>query len=331
MKKFTYILYAALFIICFNSINQAVLAQNTNMPDQNCFFISSDDCFTIGYTFVRPHVNQPGESQNDKLDIELLYKACSDVKEIKITPTQGGAITIIPTPGVTKDIIVVVNGKSFKDGKLKVTITYASGAKTTVDIIYTGEECGAINPLPIELTSFTGLATQSGINLNWSTASEENNSHFEIERSADGQEYNPIGKVNGHGNSSVALKYSFIDVSPLQGINYYRLKQVDLDERFAFSNTIAVNNDAPDALQLSLAPNPCRNGNCDIIIKNNHNATETRLELKDMAGKVVLTKLVRQKNGVISLSPNDLRNHKGLFILTATSGSTVVNQRVVLE
>ncbi|WP_299826133.1 T9SS type A sorting domain-containing protein [uncultured Pontibacter sp.] len=191
------------------------------------------------------------------------------------------------------------------------------------------EPCLPITPLAVELISFTGLPTESGINLNWSTASEENNSHFEVERSADGTTFEQIGKVDGHGNSATTIDYTFIDPAPHNGENYYRLRQVDFDGQFEYSMVIGVTSTAPDAMQVVMYPNPCRGGDCEVLIRTSKAAQETLLELKDMSGRVVLSK--RVQNGVAQLTPEDIRQHKGFFILTATSGNEVVHQRVVLE
>ncbi|GAB3202567.1 hypothetical protein ABID22_002699 [Pontibacter aydingkolensis] len=333
MKKYTLLLYTALLLVFCSYLPDKAQAQNTNLPDQECFYASPDGCITLGYQSVTPHVNLPGESQNPKLDVEIIFQACTDVTEIRLTPTQGQAVILTGNqiqPGVIQTYAFVVNENSFKDGKLKLTIEFTSGQRVTVDIIWDEAlDCGALIPLAVELTSFTGLPTQNGITLNWSTASEENNSHFEVERSADGQAFEQIAKVNGNGNSSIAINYTYLDINPLQGTNYYRLKQVDYDGQFEYSKTIAVSNDRATAMQVTMAPNPCRNGNCEVLIRNSRETRQTLLELKDMSGKVVLTKLVQR--GAVQLSPDELRQYKGLFILTATSGDEVVHQRVILE
>ncbi len=74
----------------------------------------------------------------------------------------------------------------------------------------------------------------------WNTASERNNSHFSIERSADGRNFTEIGKINGAGESSSSKTYTFNDPKPLKGINYYRLKQVDFDGKFEYSKVVSV-------------------------------------------------------------------------------------------
>ena len=89
--------------------------------------------------------------------------------------------------------------------------------------------------LPVELTQFAAKANDESVSIDWSTVSESNSDYFKVERSIDGSNFDAIGKVKAQGNSVEQINYSFIDEDPVQGINYYRLRQVDLDGSFFFS------------------------------------------------------------------------------------------------
>ena len=93
-----------------------------------------------------------------------------------------------------------------------------------------------INPLPVELTEFTAKKDKKGVVLNWTTNSEINNSHFEVELSYDGINWNTIGIIQGAGNSIEINKYQFIDNQIGSGVQYYRLKQLDFDGTESYSN-----------------------------------------------------------------------------------------------
>jgi lysophospholipase L1-like esterase len=109
--------------------------------------------------------------------------------------------------------------------------------------------------LPIKLSKFDAVAVEKRIDLKWETASESNNSHFVIERSLNGRDFKAIGEVKGKGNSTVKVKYAFSDKSPAPGKNYFRLKQVDLDGKFTFSQVLAVTlKSAPSAALLYPIP-----------------------------------------------------------------------------
>lgn len=98
-----------------------------------------------------------------------------------------------------------------------------------------------IVPLPVSLTKFTARKSGTQAVLQWQTASEQNSRDFTIQRSPDGKNFTVIGVVASAGNSSNATDYTFTDQTPLDGANYYRLKQTDLDEKFTYSPLRLVN------------------------------------------------------------------------------------------
>ncbi|MCH8033064.1 MAG: T9SS type A sorting domain-containing protein [Bacteroidetes bacterium] len=120
------------------------------------------------------------------------------------------------------------------------------------------------SPLPVELVSFTGKVKDQKVYLNWSTATEVNNYGFEVERKnpplnpLQGGDFERVGFVEGHGNSNSQKEYNFIDseINPA-GIYSYRLKQIDNDGAYEFSNQIEVNFNVPIKFELSQNyPNP---------------------------------------------------------------------------
>ena len=110
--------------------------------------------------------------------------------------------------------------------------------------------------LPIELLSFTGKAFIGHNKLYWITKTETNNDFFTIERSGDGMEFTGLGTVKGAGNSNTNLDYSFIDKNPLNGINYYRLKQTDFNGESAYSNIISLASNKDGGV--TIYPNPSK-------------------------------------------------------------------------
>jgi hypothetical protein len=94
--------------------------------------------------------------------------------------------------------------------------------------------------LPIELGEFDAEARPDHVALSWWTASELNNDHFNVERSTNAMDFDPIGAVPGAGTSTSTMHYEFIDHQPLIGISYYRLRQVDFDGQFTYSVTRSV-------------------------------------------------------------------------------------------
>lgn len=114
-------------------------------------------------------------------------------------------------------------------------------------------------PLPVELNSFTGKTTAKGIALNWTTATEVNNYGFDVERKSAGNDWEKIAFISGNGNSNSPKSYSYIDsYAELKSkVNFYRLKQIDSDGKFSYSQEISIKAEmAPNSLKLNSYPNP---------------------------------------------------------------------------
>lgn len=131
---------------------------------------------------------------------------------------------------------VVQNGTCPSTNSAYVTITMTSG-------------------LPIELLYFSGVVCETGNKLYWSTASENNNDYFNIEKTRDGKIWSAISNMKGAGNSSTQLYYSFVDENVESIINYYRLKQTDYDGKFKYSEIISIDNRANKVKEIGKVTN----------------------------------------------------------------------------
>lgn len=153
--------------------------------------------------------------------------------------------------------------------------------------------------LPVNLLNFSGYKNGGKNSLLWSTASEENNRGFEVQRSTDGVIYDAIGFVNSRatgGNSVSTLSYTFDDNNPLGKKQYYRLRQVDIDGRNKLSNIVLIKGDKPEMLGIGgLFPNPART-QVNVIIDAPRRDNVTLVVL-DMAGKTVKQQLVNVELG----------------------------------
>jgi len=112
-------------------------------------------------------------------------------------------------------------------------------------------------PLPVELTSFSASIKNKSVNLVWHTATEVNNYGFEIQRSSANGSFAKVGFVNGSGNSNSAKEYTFTDKTATTGKYSYRLKQIDNDGQYKFSDAVEVNFSVPVKYNLAQNfPNP---------------------------------------------------------------------------
>ncbi|MEM8887555.1 MAG: T9SS type A sorting domain-containing protein [Bacteroidota bacterium] len=105
-----------------------------------------------------------------------------------------------------------------------------------------------VTVFPVELSHFSVSLQEGNAVLDWTTASELNNDYFQVERAGEDRLFLPIGQISGAGNSSSSLDYQFIDENPLEGSNYYRLRQVDFNGEFEIFQTIEVSFDSEGVL-----------------------------------------------------------------------------------
>ena len=124
-----------------------------------------------------------------------------------------------------------------------------------MDNYYFGDAMPPI--IPVELTSFTAISNNGIVELNWETATEINNHGFEIERRSESSEFRTIGFVEGNGTTTETRNYNYVDKTVDLGINFYRLKQVDFDGTYSYSDEVEVDVTAPLSFDLAQNyPNP---------------------------------------------------------------------------
>lgn len=116
-----------------------------------------------------------------------------------------------------------------------------------------------INVLPVELLDFTAKKEDRNSRLNWQTATEINNEYFDIEWSKDGISFKNIGNVSGAGTTTIEQEYTFLHEEPVIGVNYYRLKQVDFDGTFEYTDIATVVFSENQDNNIVISPNPTKN------------------------------------------------------------------------
>jgi hypothetical protein len=186
-------------------------------------------------------------------------------------------------------------------------------------------------PLPVELLSFDAKIEGANVVASWVTATEINNAYFDVERSADGINFEKVGKKDGAGNSNVTLYYSFTDPAPLKGLSYYRLRQVDFDGQESLSEMVAVN--FIENHMLSVFPNPTQEQ--AIKYRFNSTAESTALfELIDALGKTVLSNQIQIVKGMNTSDLIDIRFiPDGVYVvrITPLSGDIAPMQELFVK
>ncbi|MEP6595860.1 MAG: T9SS type A sorting domain-containing protein, partial [Ginsengibacter sp.] len=167
--------------------------------------------------------------------------------------------------------------------------------------------------LPVTLVNFQAQSQREKIITSWQTSSEFNFHSFDIERSVDGIQFNKIGSVNASGFVTGSL-YSFEDGNPKKGINYYRLKIIDIDGKFTFSKVVVVKL-FEYKIGLLLFPNPVHN----ILHIQIRGDEEVSLQILDASGKKVRdTKIKLNGNTSFDVNIKDLRSGAYFLILRNT-------------
>jgi hypothetical protein len=149
--------------------------------------------------------------------------------------------------------------------------------------------------LNADITFLSAKKQTTDIGIFWQTASEQDNARFQIERSANTVDFSPIGEVKGAGNSKALNNYSFTDLTPLSGINYYRLKAIDYFGKTSVSRIVAVNFSDKNNDKVTVYPNPA--GDVLRLDMTASEASNKTIHITDLAGRVLLSQNISVSKG----------------------------------
>lgn len=192
---------------------------------------------------------------------------------------------------------------------------------------YMGADEVATNPLPITLLSFSGTPTANSNLLSWTTATELNSNYFEVQRLTNKKEFEAIAKLKANVMSKELNTYQFEDktYNKAEPIAYYRLKIVDLNNVFEYSDLIAVKRNKQASANISLFPNP----STDIINVLISQTDETKVELKiiDIRGKIVYQNNQLKSNNIFSIPIENLA--PGIYTIQTIILNEIVNEKFI--
>jgi hypothetical protein len=268
--------------------------------DSIMVYLSVDGGYTYGSTGTYIAMNQApyndGIWNNVSLDISTLATTNS------LTPSATSVVKFVFNLAGSNDVT-----KPKNTGIANSQMMYIDNLKTT----NTGT-------LPVNLLSFEGSKEADGNLLTWSTASEINNDHFELQRSDDGISFVTITYVAGQGTSYQISNYSFVDDRAFNGTVYYRLKQVDFDGTTAYSNTISISN--VQAISLF------KSGENSISI-NGENLSS--VEVFDMNGKLIYSDVLNKNVAAQTVHFDTNAIAQGVYFVRVLSGSESYPQKLI--
>ena len=183
---------------------------------------------------------------------------------------------------------------------------------------------------PVNLTRFTAEKNEKNVQLNWTTATEKSNSHFNIQRSLDEINFENIAKVITKGNSSNIQNYTYLDANVPDISLYYRLQQVDVDGKATLSSIVLVKYTKISNAELSIYPNPITNHSAIITLKNAP-IGKYNVVVKTLIGETIFISAINTSGNSAILLPASVS--KGLYIVNVISvnGKTSLTQKIIIE
>ncbi|MBI3123960.1 MAG: SBBP repeat-containing protein [Ignavibacteriales bacterium] len=238
----------------------------------------------------------------------------------------------------SQSISVDESGYTYIAGFFRETADFDPSAGTTnltsagVDDIFFAKYNTSDGLVPVELTSFSASIVNGKVVLIWSTATEVNNYGFEILRFAQNEKWEKIGFIQGHGNSNSTKDYTFTDNTPPSGKIKYRLKQIDFNGAFEYSNDIELDIALPTNFSLHQNyPNPF-NPETTISYKIQA-ASQVSLKVYDILGREVATLVNEYKSAGSYNSQFSIRNYQlpsGVYFYTLKADTYVETRKMVL-
>jgi len=177
-----------------------------------------------------------------------------------------------------------------------------NGVNETVDDTESVYTCSDI--FPIELNEFFGSIEDCKAFLKWSTQSETDFSHFELEKSIDGEKFQTIATIQGNGSATKPTSYSYVDLQ-LRTINLYRLKSVDLDGTVSYSKLISLTEEGcAGTVEFNIFPNPANESTINIQFNSEFESDDVMLEFTDVLGRVLMEIPVSIQLGINNYNVN---------------------------
>ncbi len=181
--------------------------------------------------------------------------------------------------------------------------------------------------LPVELDYFHGKQVKEKIELTWFSALEINCDRYEVQRAAEEGAFATVAEVKSSGSKS---SYDITDSDPAEGMNLYRLKQIDLDGRFTYSDQVAVNYAPGQSLLKSIYPNPLESGTELTFILFNREAGDISFRVMDILGKPVCIEEKYFESGKAVHVLQRTCWPEGVYFVTVSAAGQTVSSRIIV-
>ena len=251
-----------------------------------------------------------------------LFATINSQNQIKKIVQPRGFTISPPLPnGLSMDSLGVISGTPKKASAATI---YTVTARNDDGISRFDLKISVAFPAPITLSSFTSkINSNKTVQLNWQTLTETNTQYFTIQRSINGKDFVTLDKVKAKG----AGFYNFIDLSPIEGINYYRIQNTDNDGSTYYSSIISERL-SNKTIQLNIYPNPVKN--MIHIQLNKTVAGNYTVEIMNVLGKVLLKKQINFTEGYNEFSIPSTNFPDGNYILIV-DGNEFLEKRFIIK
>ncbi|MDW7693100.1 T9SS type A sorting domain-containing protein [Flammeovirgaceae bacterium SG7u.111] len=360
MKKIYFYFKIALFILGFLSLNttfgQTIIATGGDWDDQNSWNPSTripgdNDIIQIPEGVTVTVRGTDHVMFNTTLVIQgtlIMEASCDGFGCFGQIPTYGSLTLTGPESAVFLEedaslldetsgvgagnfLFISVSGNRYWSGAACLVCGQVTGSIASADEEYIWP-ADATRPsfisLPVTLTSFTASANSSFTNIKWTTASEWDFSHYEIEKSFDGLDFDFVAEVDPKGGEDLLTDYSYTDLFPGRDLVYYRLKMIDLDGSFEYSKVVSVSSKA-SLEELSVFPNPAPNGNFSLYYPNAF-GKEIEVSVMNAVGMQVFTKTLVLDRDVLDIAP-EKELQSGHYMLNVQIDGQVFRKHMIFH
>lgn len=303
--------------------------QGTGSLQQDGLCVSDGTTAGTYMVFSFPYGNSDAITRDFVNGGTLLYfreqmKVSNTAQDWRMVETDGTAAGTAILYGVTAfSRVTLLNGEAYFWGQ--DTLNFPAPFNPTAPSVFGIYKFPTGGTLPVTLISFTAsVINNKQVQLDWQTANELNNKGFYIEHSDQSLQFSSIQFTNASSNSSQKNSYSYLDKNPFDGINYYRLKQVDIDGKFTFSPVQKIQIENNNAVAIS--PNPVKDGKLTIY---NHLHGNIVLHVADMKGGVLVKRTYAGNQDVIECDVQALP--AGVYLLRLENNGSVISKKFIKE
>ncbi len=310
-------------VLAYNQLSDSIPATLDALPDLDALNLANNQLTFAGmegiataYAALSPYVTYAPQA-----NITLNYN------DGQLSVSAGGTLSNNTYYWYNSGLLVATNiGDSVfpvtETGNYSVAVTNTIATQLT---LYS--DTVDVSSLPVKFLSFTAQKQGTQALLQWTTTQEINSSYYTVERSSDDVNFTAIGQLSAKGNIVATVAYSFIDNKPVNGINYYRLRVVDKDGKYTYSEIRSIN--VTINFAANIYPNPVQN---DLNLNFNCNKAMTvQVEIVSGEGKIISSQQIKVAAGVSTQSMNSASLSNGVYYVRCISANGETELRFVKE